>query len=399
MLIRVPSEAPHKLHLRNLVASCMGLVIVAACGSVNSASVASPWHAVDLPGMPSGLRGAVYDSTRDCLWIMTRPLMQDGVPVITLTRLNVTSVTASPTSLQLAGQGYIAGVIGIDAKAKVWLGWGTTLARYDPVTASSQTWQVPNFAGQTHQTQNPGLDGNMVALAIDPAGEVWVAAYGVRAIFGFNSVTNSWDRTIHLSIDPFRGTRLSFLQTGQLMMNGRESLLPSRSTVEIINAATGAEIGLGLRAIDYVISDAGHAIYVDDSGSVGKITLANASTTVITGPAPMAAEPHLTVDPTGNVWFSMRTRDLVGVGKLDVLSGAVQPYPLPQPPAASIGADPACPPQAAFGCSKFNATLDPQIQAVIADPRGNVWVITRANGSGDTHSFSGMSPVYELTQE
>jgi streptogramin lyase len=379
------------------VASSVLMLLVIACGSVSEGSLTPAWRAVDLPGLTSALRAAAYDSTRDCLWIMGRQLEQDGIPVVVLTRLDVASGSVSGTPLRLPGDGYIVGTVAVDRRADVWLGWGTTLARYDPVGRSFQTWRVPNPPGPIQQSASPGLDGNMVALAVDPAGEIWVVSYRVRVILGFNTATNSWDRNIPLSLDPYRGTRLALRPSGQLVLNGWDgNASPLRPSLETINLANGSERPFGLHAMDYAVGDDGSLIYVDDSGTFGKVTLSGGSAEYIPVTVPIAPTPLFTIDGTGNIWFSMLGHHLVGVGELNAASGAVQEYPFPQPPTVTNGPEPACPPDVSSTCSSAHPTFNPEIQAIQVDGHGNIWVVTRVSGSGDPNSFIGTSPVYEL---
>ena len=144
---------------------------------------------------------------------------------------------------------------------------------------------------------------------------------------------------------------------------------------------------------------AGEAIYIDDTGGAGKVSLLDGTATAFAGNMPTASAPHLTADPGGAVWFSMLGYDLVGAAKLDLSSGAVRMYPFPQPDAGGAPAPaPGGCPLSPSGCDMSKATFDPQIQAMALDAHGNLWVITRLSGSGDPHSFIAMSPIYELPQ-
>lgn len=398
MLTYLRSRRGAFLRLRIWLASSIGILTMAtACGAMNQIPAASTWRAVDLPGIASGFRGAVYDPARDSIWIMSRTFDQDDAPTISLTEVHAASGAATETTLKLPGDGFIDGLISVDNKSHLWLGWGSTLATYDPTTGSSETWKLPPETLPTGQTAIPGLDGNMVAMAIDSVGEIWVATYGVGTIFGFNATSKTWDRTIDVSIDPFLGSRLASSQAGQLLLNGWDIVVtPRRPTLEVIDTVKGVPNQLGIYAIDYAMSDSGHAVYVDDSGNLGEVALVDASITAKWGTAPMAHEPHLTVDKSGRIWFSMLGWHEVGLGELDGTSGVFQTYPLPQPEGGPSGGLPICPPQNAPYCANSSSAFDPDVQSIALDARGDVWVITRVNGSGDPTSFTTMSPVYEL---
>ena len=383
---------------RALVASLLSAILVAACGASSHPGQAWTWQGVDLPGQSSGLRSATYDAVCNCLWIVERAIDSSGTPFVKLLRLDVSTGTAITTSMHLPGDGYIGGALAIDLSDRVWIAWGHTLVRYEPVTGSVDSWQVPMDSAPRIDSSNPGLDGNIVAVAADSTGEVWIAAYSMGAVLGFNSKSETFDRSVALAIAPFRGTRLLALRPGTLMIDGFQFTGGSpRPVLADVQIATGTAATLGPLVQDYAITSTGDIVFVDDTGALGRDNPANNAIQLLPGRASIANPPQLTSDKTGNVWFSLVGFGVVGVGELNPTSGAITAFPLPQPKAVE-GSGPgiSCDPIVGGNCDVSNAAFDPQIQAITIDSHGDLWVVTRLAGSGDPHSMSLMSPVYEL---
>lgn len=381
---------------RVLVASCVIAVgLLASCGELQPAAPANvALVGIDAPGLTNGPRAATYDPQRDLLWIMSRVAGSDPNGVVVLSRLDVTSGSVTPTALQLSGEGYISGTVTIDQHGVVWLGWGQTLAQYDPVSGATHVFHVPVTEGTITGVSDPGLAGRMVAMTIDPAGEIWIAVYGATQLYGFDELTTTFDRTLAISVSPFDETRL-WITNGQLLVNGLDRRAnPLRAALEMVDRLTGRETSVGVDAMDFALSGSQSFVYVDGSGHLGKGAVDGTSIQSVGPSAPVAPSSRLTTDAAGNIWFSMLGRNLVGLGEV-TSAGAVEEYPLPQQ-AGTGGADPACPPQNAQMCVEGHAVFNPEIQAIQVDRHGNVWVVTRVSGSGDPASVGGMKPIYEL---
>lgn len=403
-MVRTPAETmPFLNRALTLAAVCiLTASAVIACGSVdrNMESQTTTWQAIDLPGIPSGTRGVVYDRERDCLWIETRFFKQAGVPLVTLTRLNAVSGTSTPTSLEMPGYGFIAGAIAVDSKGNVWMEWGVELSEYSPETQAVRSWQLPPLTGVTIYPDQEGLDGNAVALTIGSDGEIWSAVHSVEAVFGFNAASNTWDRVVHVPVIPNTRTRLAAMSDGDLLLDGvvvgLNGLTPALAVVT--PTAGSAKILPALGARDYALVG-GTVAFVDGSGVISKASITDDVATQVTSSAPLAGVPHMIGDSNGHIWFSMFAYQSVGVAMVDITSGEVTTFPFPWVGKASASDDTgpglSCPNPAC--ATPHNPTFDPQIQAITPDSHGDVWVVTSLPGSGDPNVFTSITPVYKLT--
>ncbi|MDQ6876269.1 MAG: hypothetical protein M3082_00945 [Candidatus Dormibacteraeota bacterium] len=328
---------------------------------------------------------------------MTRYLNAAGAGFVMLTRLNVADKSAVSTPLDLPVDGYIAGLVAVATNGNVWMAWGRMLVEFDPATQKSQSWDLPSLSGVVVHPEQDGLDGNAVALVIAPDNEIWLAVHSAQAIFGFNPAAGSWDLTLQLPLVANLRTRLAVPQAGTLSANGimmsGSSWAPVLALVQIVSRSVTL---LPTHALDYTLTAKGEAVYLDDLANIGTVDLSSGATTVMAADATGASSSHLVADTTGHVWFSLLALNTVGVGNIELSSGANTSYRFPQLTASpgTRGAPPCPGPTSCESLSK--ATFDPGIQAITVDGRGDIWVITRLAGSGDSISVSGMSPIYEL---
>ena len=381
-------------HTRGLV--CLaGILLMAACGSPGEVITGPTWQSYSISGVPAGLRAAAFDSTRDCVWIVTDQLGGvDGHSVVSIARFDLATHSLADTSLSMNGDAWDKGSIAIDSKAKVWLGWGQTLVSYDPTSDSAQSWALPPYSNVVHPSISTA-DGRLEALTIASDGEVWVAASSVQALFGFNPSTRKWDRTLDLPFLPTDTTRVAEIRPGLLVANGVELQGASRTfVVAEIDVATRALTTLKPHAVDYSLSPGGDLTYVDSSSEAAKVALSDGATESLASKVPVAHDPDVVPGAGGQLWFSMLAFRSVGVGKLNVNTGSVTTYPFPyiSDPGGPLVDD--CP-TAAFDCVPSNAVFDPEIQALVVDAAGNLWVLTRVAGSAA--SSLGPSPLYELS--
>jgi len=200
------------------------LTLLAACGSIVAPinTLTSGWQPIGLSGIPAGFRGAAYDPTRDCIWILSDQLgAVGGHSLISLARFNISDGSSVGTAVAMNGDSFVKGLAALDAQGKVWLGWGQTVAQYNPDTNFVQSWALPSISNvvQPHISIS---DGNLVALAVASDGEIWVAAQNVQALFGFNPSKQSWDRTIQLPFLPTDTSRIAEPQAGVLGVSGAE---------------------------------------------------------------------------------------------------------------------------------------------------------------------------------
>ena len=382
--------------------ACLGCVLlILSCGSVSNSADSTSWQAVDLPGQPSGLRGVAYDPKRDCLWIITRAPDSNGLPFVTLARLDVSGAhKVTPTRVHLLGDGYIAGQVATDSRGNVWMAWGKTLAEYDPDTQSIESWPIPVTEALLVDSSNPGVDANALAMTMDSSGEVWIAAHTVTALFGFNIASKVFDRVVPISITPVRVTKLVARPDGTLMINGLKGQAISGPLVLAeVSVSTGSTQIVSDSVADYAVAPSGLIVVLDESNRLAEMDMSSGATNVLASQAPIANPSQLVVDSAGDVWFAMIATRLVGIGRVSGSTGALTTYPFPQPAvtASASAALPACDPLGGRNCSTAAPVFDPRIQAICLDGQGHIWVVTRMSGSGDPNSFVAMSPVYELT--
>jgi hypothetical protein len=332
----------------------------------------------------------------------------DSPEFVALTRLNVADRSTVATSVKLPATGYIVGSIAVDSTGRVWMAWGRSLAEYDPNSGSSHIYALPGFASlgvQVHLYQD-GLDGNIVGLVIDSAGEIWVAAYKVAGVFGFNAARSSWDRTVRLPWFPDDNTRLAAPQPGVLTVNGFRS--PDGKVFKAVFAKvetpTGRVVQLPAHVRDYVVTGSDTVVYADDAGNIAKLSLIDGSSTVVVSKAPIDGNPaaDLTTDGKGHLWFSLLAYRSVGVAMLDLTSGSITQFPFPyiQDPGQKLSGTPTplnlpCPAPGVH-CISSDAVFDVGVQAIVLDQRDHVWVVTESPGSGDPNDRAPMAPVVEL---
>jgi hypothetical protein len=380
-----------------LLALGLGLLLgMAGCGApVAVTQTVNGWQTYNVPVLAQGARTAVFDPARDCLWIVTAVLggSGGGHTLISLTRLNVADGSATPTSFGMNGDAFIKGMVALDSRGKVWLGWGRTLASYDPDTDTVQSWSLPSYANVAHADVTVS-DGRMVALALGSDGEVWVATKAVQALFGFNQTAQVWDRTVQLPFIANEASRIAEPHPGMLLLSGAVRGPQPSAAFAKIDLATGVVTQLPVHAIDYVVLPNDQIVYVDDVSDVAaRVDLSNNSVTPLAPRVPVAHAPDLLLASSGKIWFSMAGFRSVGAGKLDLATGAVTSYPFPYIDNPGSPMPPNnCPPVP--GCVPPGAVFDPQVQALALDGHANLWVLTSL--AGYVNGSATPSGVYEL---
>ena len=389
---------------------CLCLMVLVGCGAASQhtglrVNHAPTWNYVDLPGQHSGLRSAIYDRSRNWVWIMSRQRgeMADDPMFVTLIRLNVADRSTVATPFKMPATGYIGGSLAIDSHGKIWMGWGRTLATFDPDPGTTRSWSLPSYSGLVKQ-YGDGLDGNMVSLTIDPDGEVWVAAYSVSAVFGFNPSTSSWDHTVNLKFVPVRGAGLAAPRQGILTitgvaLNGGAIAANAPSVFAMITTSSGVVRTLPAHVGDYVVTGSDEIVYSDYSGNLANLKLTDGMSTPIATGVPLGGSPsaELALDSKGHLWFELRAYRSVGVAEVNLTTGAITRFNFPYviDPGGPGPASTPCPP-GAFHCIPDNAVADPGIQSIVVDQRDNVWVVTEAPAKDEPNQRSPVTPVVEL---
>jgi hypothetical protein len=160
----------------------------------------------------------------------------------------------------------------------------------------------------------------------------------------------------------------------------------------VVVNSTGVVISLQQHVLGYVTVGTDQVVYVDEGGNLGRVALRGGTPATIAIKAPAAKIAELVEDRLGRIWFAAEGYKMVGVGRLDLTSGAITIFPLP---VATAGSGPA-PPCGGAICVPPDAVFDPGIQAITVDDLNNLWLITRVSGSSSGEPTSVMSPVFEL---
>jgi ligand-binding sensor domain-containing protein len=329
--------------------------------------------------------------------------MADDPMFVTLTRLNVTDRSTVATSVKMAATGYIVGSLAIDSHGKIWMGWGRTLATFDPETEATHSWNLPSYSGLV-LLYGDGMDRNMVSLTIDPDGEIWVAAYHISAVFGFNPSSGSWDRTVNLKFVPVMGAGLAAPRTGVLTLTGVAlsggAVAPDAPPVfAVITTRSGSVKTLPVHVGDYAVTGSDEIVYSDYAGNVARLNLADGTSTQIATGVPLGGNPsaELALDSKGDLWFQLSAYRSAGVAELNLTTGAVTRFNFPYviDPGGPGPASTPCP-AGAFHCIPSNAVANPGIQAIVLDQRDNVWVVTELPSKDEPNQRSPMTPVVEL---
>ncbi len=364
-------------------------LVVTCCGSptLRGGNTWS-WRPAQLPGIAGGLRATAYSQSCNCLWVLTR--VQSGQPYVALNRFNLGDGSASTALNSLPALGFIRGSITVDPAGGVWMAWGRFLYRYEPSSATTMTWALPGPGPESVRPIDPALDGNAVALDIDANGEVWVAVHSVAIVYGFNPSISTWDRTISLPFVPNQLTRIVASPRSTLTLNGVEA--NDALVVGSLDTKSGLVSVLPPHARAFVVVGS-KVVFEGVDHSSGKVDPLGGTAVTLAPLAPVAGDPALAVDASGNVWFSMVAKQSIGLGKLDPLSGAITAFPFPPPTGSPLPGPVLCPPTSCTDSSLF----DPQIQSIVADSAGDIWVTTSVPGAGGDQAFaSSASPLYEL---
>jgi hypothetical protein len=411
-----------------VVALVATFLVVRAHRVALSPAGSSGWLAADLPGMHSGFRAAAYDAGRNCLWIITRqpPLVADGRDTVTLNRLNLADRSATPSLLSMPATGYLTGMVGLDAGGKVWMSWGRLLIEYDPDTNGVQSFRFPVEStvsrassariAEVHPDGGSGTDGNAVGMAIGSDNEIWVIVANVQAVYGFNPATASWDRIVRVPLDPAGPwSRLVAAGPGRLVMSGVVIVRGNGTPhLAVIDTASGRSSVMPPKVDSFGLIDDNTAVYTEPTNklgelSLGKVNLTDGSTTTLIAKAPVNYLSTFVTDASGRVWFPFIGSWNIGIARLDPSTGATREFPFsyvkhPGTPEPVISS---CPSPRGFMDRCFPQYRDPtavpgdpEVQQLVVDKKGNVWVITAQPGARlpgqELTESAAMTPVAEL---
>ena len=394
-------------------AACVGMVLAAGCQATGMRPAAVPslitetrWQMVDLPQMPQGTRKAVYDSSRDCIWIVSQvpPQVAGAQEYVTITRLDASKRAVTQTGIQLHATQFYIGRIALDSDYTLWMAWDRTLLHYDPSTNSVESVALPSFASLgVHPSLYSG-EGNFTALTVDSTGEVWAAADKVAALFGFNPTARKWDRVIHLPWFPSDFTTLAQPRPGLLTLNGYRT--PNDKAYfdmfARIDLTTGLVTTIQQQVSDYFLISDHEALFLDQNrSSLFKLDIDTGASALVSAHAPIDAlngRAQFAMSRDGHVWFGMVGFRTFGLGVLDLSSTAIDTFPFPyiDQPGTPLPND--CPTTAVM-CVPSNAIGIADIEGVFVDAHQNVWVVTDWPSIKDRNNRRPMTPVVELKAE
>jgi hypothetical protein len=373
-------------------------VLLALAGCQQSAATLAPrpspspvklmWRALPAP-IPQGYRTVEFDRTRGVFWVLSREL-DSLVGHVVLQRFDPVLDAWFATSVALDATGYRKALIQVAPDGGIWLGWGRTLALYDPASDSVESWPLPPDSAGVWST-----DGDMVAMLVSSSSEVWIATEPVHAVFGFNPISRRWDRKFALPFEAVDWSRITEPVSGTLLINGtfvRGSTVTSH--LARINISKSAVTELPPAASDYVL-DRGRLVYVDDSVSVRTFDLSTGADSLVAADVPMARPYAIALDANGGLWFSVGGVRFLGVGRVELKSGAVAKYAFPyiDRPGRRLASPSECAGQ--FHCVPSDAIAGTQVQSISLDPRGTLWVFTDMGGT--TTDFTDVpAPLYEF---
>jgi xanthine/uracil/vitamin C permease (AzgA family) len=237
------------------------------------------------------------------------------------------------------------------------------------------------------------MDGNIVAIAVASNEEIWVAVHSVAALFGFNLLSNSWDRTVRMSVAAGMSTTLDATQVDTLTLNGTAAQAPGNSyQLEVINTSSGTAHLLSQQTKSHVAIGTSEELFVDDHGNMGKLSLLDGTSVAVAATALASNTMTLVPDSAGHVWFATMGYKTVGVGRLDLTTGNIALFSLPAVHPGT-GPAPAC---GAAECIPPDAVFDPGIQTLVVDDKNDVWVVTTVAGSTNGSPISFFAPVFKL---
>ena len=370
------------------------------------------WESADLPGTHSGFRAAAYDAVRDCLWIITKVPQQIGSThdTVALTRMNIAD-RSTVSVLSMPATGYLNGFVAVDARGMVWMSWGKLLIEYNPDSKRVQSFGFPAASSVSHASsartavvhpEGSGTDGNAVAMTIGPDNEIWILVNSVQAVFGFNPATGTWDRFARVPLDPVFSSRLAAAGPERLVMSGVVIVhaLYGDSYIAVIDTANGTSTVLPPKASSFSLVEGNTAVYAEPTGNLGefnlaKVNLSNGSMTTLVAKAPIADPAAFVTDASGRVWFSMFGYWTIGIARLDPLTGALKSFPFPfvKHPGTPVPVISSCPSRTEAFSHCIPQYADPQdlygnpeVQQLVIDKKGNVWVITAVAASDDPNA-------------
>jgi streptogramin lyase len=386
------------------------MLLVAGCQTTGNRPTAQPsvptesrWQQVDLPQMPQGTRKAVYDASRDCIWIVSQvPAQIAGAQeYVTITRMDASTRVLTQTDLQLHPVQFYIARVALDSSYRLWMAWDRTLVRYDPSTNTVESFALPSFASLGVHVSLYSGEGNFVAVTVDSKGEVWVAADKVAAVFGFNSTTHRWDRLIHLPWFPSDETTLAEPRPGLLTVNGYRSPDGKAyyNTFARIDTATGRLTQIAQPVSDYFVINDHEALFLGQNRApLFKLDIDTGAATRLASDLPVDSHngrAQFALSRDGHLWFGMLGYRTFGLGDLDMTSAAVNTFPFPyiDQPGKHLPND--CPPMQ-FHCVPSSAVGVADIEAVIVDAHQNVWVVTDWPNVNDQNNRGPMGPIVEL---
>jgi hypothetical protein len=313
-----------------------------------------------------GDKAAAVDLASGAIWVLTRTpnLASTGSafnePGLVLDEIGPASAGVTGRSVPYAADGWVSGQVSV-VHGQVWMAWGFRVARFDPASGGWAGWHVPALTGE-----DDGLTGHIVAFSVAQDGSVVrVARSGQESLDILDVGSSAWTS----QPVPSGGV----LGLGSQLIEGQAGSLYAG-----IYVAKGApqmwRLGPAGAATDvapsqrFAISSDGSTLTVARDG-----TFAWAGGAAATGKLGFAVYPTdaICADAQGAAWLAHGT----SVSRI-TSSGSVSNYGLPAVSTVVGGG--------LSSAGTRTVTVDPNLQALVADSSGRIWVFTYSAGGTES---------------
>lgn len=323
-----------------------------------------------------------YDIDRDILWVLSADYTSASDPVLTEFHLDSREALDHKLSGATNWLGY-GDAVATDRDGRVWAAWGDRLIRFDSDTEAMEEWAIPAAEGAA--TDDATDVGVAVDVAVDSAGVVLVARNGLKAVSLLDPETGVWDSAPTGEVQAAFVSRLSVLPDGTILLNGLQS--ESAWAIASIDRTKGEATVIPVDALGYGVLEDGSVAYLDSAtGSVKRTDNPSGEADSI-GPtfSNPTLENALTIDLDGNIWLRHDSELRKDIVKVDATTGEASLFPYPLKVTEGISAI------GVYDLSDKTIALDPGIQGMVADKRGDIWIITDSGGESASYP-----PLYRL---
>lgn len=392
----MPRRSPARPVRSHVPVLVLTAIAIGGCGT--APEVRSPpgpiWEAVPI-SIFQGLRQAAYDQTRDSIWLLTAPAdarlpaLEDKGVVLTQFRIATRDVAQHPTGIRSRTLG-LGNAMDFDSRGNLWAVWDQILVRFDPTAAVFRSWRIP-FARLTGDLDQDATLGMAVALAVDGEDGVWVALAGAQAVQRFRSQDETWETVSTGTLATNVGTGFGVSGDGRVAVNGLIGEPPStRPALVILDPPLRIARLSTVVAVRVAPFDGPNLAYLDDRGHVGVAPYSGGQPTSrwIVGKAP----PGAFAARDGAIWAWTVNDGRISVRRIDPLRDTLRSAVFPHREGSGPHSFSDYRPDTA--ATQFSIA-DPDIQAIVIDKRGDLWLVTSHGGS--TPDRGGYEPLYRLS--